>query len=75
VGFDTVSEYGQVNDDLVVVHDALDFGQCHLSLAVPKGGIFENIHSVEDMAKMPEWTEEKPLRVVTGFGYVWPSRC
>jgi len=37
---------------------------------VPKGGIFENIHSVEDMAKMPEWTEEKPLRVVTGFGYV-----
>ena len=24
----------QVNDDLVVVHDALDFGQCRLSLAV-----------------------------------------
>jgi ATP phosphoribosyltransferase len=22
------------------------------------------------MAKMPEWTEEKPLRVVTGFGYL-----
>ncbi|KAF8780518.1 hypothetical protein HU200_001646 [Digitaria exilis] len=70
VGFDTVSEYGQASDDLVVVHDALDFGQCRLSLAVPKGGAFENINSVEDLAKMPEWTEERPLRVVTGFGYL-----
>jgi hypothetical protein len=37
---------------------------------VPKGGVFENINSLEDMAKMPEWTEERPLRVVTGFGNV-----
>ncbi|WVZ55353.1 hypothetical protein U9M48_006025 [Paspalum notatum var. saurae] len=70
VGFDIVSEYAQDNDDLVVVHDALDFGHCRLSLAVPKQGVFENVNSMEDLAKMPEWTEERPLRVVTGFGYL-----
>jgi ATP phosphoribosyltransferase len=42
-----------------------------LSLAVPKEGIFENINTLEDLANMPEWTQERPLRVVTGFGYVW----
>ncbi|TVU10026.1 hypothetical protein EJB05_43530, partial [Eragrostis curvula] len=70
VGFDIVSEYGMGNDDLVVVHDALAFGHCRLSLAVPKEGIFENINSLEDLCKMSEWTEERPLRVVTGFGYL-----
>ncbi|KAL5658535.1 hypothetical protein ACJX0J_031698, partial [Zea mays] len=70
VGFDIVSEYGNGNEDLVVVHDALEFGHCRLSLAVPKEGIFENIHTMEDLLKMTEWTEERPLRVVTGFGYL-----
>ncbi|ONM55797.1 ATP phosphoribosyltransferase 2 chloroplastic [Zea mays] len=70
VGFDIVSEYGNGNEDLVVVHDALEFGHCRLSLAVPKEGIFENIHTMEDLLKMTEWTEERPLRVVTGFGYM-----
>ncbi|KAL6844727.1 hypothetical protein ACP4OV_025386 [Aristida adscensionis] len=70
VGFDIVSEYGKGNDDLVVVHDALDFGQCRLSLAVPKEGIFENVNTLQDLANMSEWTEERPLRVVTGFGYL-----
>jgi ATP phosphoribosyltransferase len=70
VGFDIVSEYGQGSDDLVVVHDALEFGHCRLSLAVPKEGIFENINTLEDLANMPEWTQERPLRVVTGFGYL-----
>jgi ATP phosphoribosyltransferase len=37
---------------------------------VPKEGIFENVNTLEDLLKMPEWTEERPLRVVTGFGYV-----
>ncbi|PUZ71241.1 hypothetical protein GQ55_2G298800 [Panicum hallii var. hallii] len=70
VGFDIVSEYGKGNEDLVVVHDALEFGHCRLSLAVPKEGIFENVNTLEDLLKMPEWTEERPLRVVTGFGYL-----
>ncbi|KAK3133657.1 hypothetical protein QOZ80_6AG0539380 [Eleusine coracana subsp. coracana] len=70
VGFDIVSEYGMGNDDLIVVHDALEFGHCRLSLAVPKEGIFENINSLEGLREMPIWTEERPLRVVTGFGYL-----
>uniref|UniRef100_A0A0D9VP82 ATP phosphoribosyltransferase n=1 Tax=Leersia perrieri TaxID=77586 RepID=A0A0D9VP82_9ORYZ len=70
VGFDIVSEYGEGSDDLVVVHDALEFGHCRLSLAVPKEGIFENINTLEELANMPEWTQERPMRVVTGFGYL-----
>ncbi|KAL6656234.1 hypothetical protein ACP70R_007060 [Stipagrostis hirtigluma subsp. patula] len=70
VGFDIVSEYGKGNDDLVVVHDALDFGHCRLSLAVPKEGKFENVNTLEDLARMPEWTEKNPLRVVTSFEYL-----
>ncbi|PRQ55127.1 putative ATP phosphoribosyltransferase [Rosa chinensis] len=33
-GLDTVSEYGQGSEDLIIVHDALGYGECHLSLAV-----------------------------------------
>ncbi|KAL0013152.1 hypothetical protein SO802_000221 [Lithocarpus litseifolius] len=73
VGFDTVSEYGQGNEELVLVHDALEYGDCRLSLAIPKYGIFENINSLEELAQMPQWTAEKPLRVATGFTYLGPK--
>ncbi|KAL9252678.1 ATP phosphoribosyltransferase 2, chloroplastic-like protein [Drosera capensis] len=73
VGLDTVSEYGQGDENLVIVHDALDYGSCHLSVAIPKYGIFENINSMEELAKMPQWTAEKPLRVATGFTYLGPK--
>ncbi|EXB29027.1 ATP phosphoribosyltransferase [Morus notabilis] len=73
VGLDTVSEYGQGNEDLIIVHDALDYGDCRLSLAIPKYGIFENINSLKELAQMPQWTEEKPLRVATGFTYLGPK--
>ncbi|PKI74869.1 hypothetical protein CRG98_004641, partial [Punica granatum] len=33
VGLDTVSEYGQGNEDLIIVHDDLEYGDCRLSLA------------------------------------------
>uniref|UniRef100_A0A2C9VJE5 ATP phosphoribosyltransferase n=1 Tax=Manihot esculenta TaxID=3983 RepID=A0A2C9VJE5_MANES len=73
VGFDTVSEYGKENEDLILVHDALDYGDCRLSLAIPKYGIFENINSMRELAQMPQWTAEKPLRVATGFTYLGPK--
>ncbi|KAA8536572.1 hypothetical protein F0562_029050 [Nyssa sinensis] len=73
VGLDTVSEYGQGNEDLILVHDALEFGDCHLSLAIPRYGIFENINSMKELADMPQWTAEKPLRVATGFAYLAPK--
>ncbi|KAJ7946585.1 ATP phosphoribosyltransferase [Quillaja saponaria] len=73
VGLDTVSEYGQGNEDLIIVHDALEYGDCHLSIAIPKYGIFENVNSLKELAQMPQWTEEKPLRVATGFTYLGPK--
>ncbi|XP_074309273.1 ATP phosphoribosyltransferase 2, chloroplastic [Silene latifolia] len=73
VGFDTLSEYGQGNEDLIIVHDALEYGECHLSLAIPKYGIFENINSLKELAEMPLWTAERPLRVATGFTYLGPK--
>ncbi|XP_050272769.1 ATP phosphoribosyltransferase 2, chloroplastic-like [Quercus robur] len=73
VGFDIVSEYGQGNEDLIIVHDALKYGECRLSLAIPKYGIFENINSLKELAEMPQWTAENPLRVATGFTYLGPK--
>ncbi|KAL6964431.1 ATP phosphoribosyltransferase 2, chloroplastic [Sarracenia purpurea var. burkii] len=73
VGLDTVSEYGQGNEDLILAHDALEYGDCRLSLAIPKYGIFENINSLRELAQMPQWTPEKPLRVASGFNYLAPK--
>ncbi|KAI4375531.1 hypothetical protein MLD38_013389 [Melastoma candidum] len=73
VGFDTVNEYGQDNEDLIIVHDALDYGECRLSIAIPKYGIFENVNSLRQLAEMPQWTPERPLRVATGFTYLGPK--
>ncbi|KAL1358332.1 hypothetical protein HN51_003625 [Arachis hypogaea] len=73
VGLDTLSEYGQGNEDLIIVHEALEYGDCRLSLAIPQYGIFENINSLEELSKMPQWTEDKPLRVATGFNYLGPK--
>ncbi|PIN26948.1 ATP phosphoribosyltransferase [Handroanthus impetiginosus] len=73
VGLDTVQEYGQGNEDLIIAHDALEYGDCRLSIAIPKYGIFENINSLKELAQMPQWTPERPLRVATGFSYLGPK--
>ncbi|KFK40913.1 hypothetical protein AALP_AA2G059700 [Arabis alpina] len=73
VGLDTLSEYGQENEDLIIVHEALNFGDCHLSIAIPNYGIFENINSLKELAQMPQWNEERPLRLATGFTYLGPK--
>ncbi|KAG6437517.1 hypothetical protein SASPL_102435 [Salvia splendens] len=73
VGLDTVLEFGQGNEDLILVHDSLDYGDCRLSLAIPKYGIFENINSLKELAEMPQWTPERPLRIATGFTYLGPK--
>ncbi|XP_058098265.1 ATP phosphoribosyltransferase 2, chloroplastic-like [Magnolia sinica] len=73
VGLDTFSEYGQGDEDLIIVHDALEYGDCHLSIAIPRYGIFENINSLSELAQMPQWTIEKPLRIATGFTYLGPK--
>lgn len=70
VGYDMLREYGEDDEDLIVVHDALGFGQCHLAIGIPTYGIFENINSLSELAAMPLWTEDRPLRVVTGYTYL-----
>ncbi|KAH7372923.1 hypothetical protein KP509_17G029300 [Ceratopteris richardii] len=70
VGYDMVCEYGEDDDDLIVVHDALGFGECHLALAIPTSGIFENISSVSELAAMKHWSPERPLRIVTGYTHL-----
>lgn len=66
VGFDMLSELGDGNDDLVVLHDALGFGQCHLALGVPMTGRFAGVDTLDQLRAMP-WTVAAPLRVVTGY--------
>ncbi|PQP98315.1 ATP phosphoribosyltransferase 1 chloroplastic-like [Prunus yedoensis var. nudiflora] len=39
------NDYEEGNEDLIIVHDALDYWDCRLSLA--------------DLAQMPQWTERK----------------
>ncbi|KAG7585343.1 ATP phosphoribosyltransferase catalytic domain [Arabidopsis thaliana x Arabidopsis arenosa] len=73
VGLDKLREYGQENEDLIIVHEALNFGGYHLSIAIPNYGIFENIKSLKELAQMPQWSEERPLRVATGFTYLGPK--
>jgi len=66
VGHDMVAEIGDSNEELVIMHDALGFGQCHLALGVPMTGKFANVQTIEELKSMG-WTEESPLRVVTGY--------
>jgi len=66
VGFDMLSEIGDRDPELVVLHDALDFGQCHLALGVPATGRFAHVRCLDDLRAMP-WSEGTPLRVVTGY--------
>jgi ATP phosphoribosyltransferase len=67
VGADMFAEIAADSPDLIVLHDALDFGHCHLGLGVPTGGRFAGVHSLQELREMPEWSEATPLRVVTGY--------
>ena len=66
VGYDMLAEIGNGDPDVVLLHDALGFGQCHLALGVPATGRFVNVKSLEDLRAMP-WSDQSPLRVVTGY--------
>ena len=65
VGYDMLREIGNEDEDLVVVHDALGFGGCHLAVAVPQA--WEDVHSLRDLLSDKRWSKERPLRVVTAY--------
>eukprot|EP00854_Cymbomonas_tetramitiformis_P022167 gene22167-26718_t len=70
VGNDMFVEFGAGDPDLIVLHDKLGFGHCHLALGVPNGGKFANINNIDELKAMPQWTAKNPLKVVTGYHYV-----
>lgn len=66
VGTDLVAEYGGVGNEIIAVHDDLEFGQCRLSVGVPTSW-----HGVSDMAGLRERSNSgngnEKLRVATKF--------
>lgn len=69
VGLDMFEELADGDPDLVVVHEALNFGHCHLALGVPMGGRFAGVDTLQQLRGMG-WTAEEPLRVVTGYNSI-----
>lgn len=66
VGFDMVVEYRGAGDDVVIIHDALGYGQCHLSVAVPED--WTDVHSTRDLAALAASRQaQRPLRVVSKY--------
>jgi len=63
-GLDMIEEKRGDNGDILILHDALGFGSCALTLAVP-----EIWKTVEDIASLKEYaiSLKSPLRVATKF--------
>lgn len=63
-GIDVIEEKRGANGDILTLHDALGFGHCSLTLAVPEGW-----EQVMDLASLKNYsgTLERPLRVATKF--------
>lgn len=66
LGYDMFHEFAHGNEDLIIIHDSLKYGKCHLGLGVPMKGDFENVHSLSDLKDMG-WSKDNPLKVVTGY--------
>ncbi|XP_020889920.1 ATP phosphoribosyltransferase 1, chloroplastic isoform X2 [Arabidopsis lyrata subsp. lyrata] len=58
---------GDLDLGIVGLDKLREYGQ------IPNYGIFENIKSLKELAQMPQWSEERPLRVATGFTYLGPK--
>ena len=63
-GIDVIEERRGENGDLLVLHEALGFGVCALTVAVPEG--WEEVQSVTDLA-VRATTLGHPLRVATKY--------
>lgn len=66
VGFDKVAEYRGAGDDIVIIHDALGYGHCRLSVAVPEA--WEGVNNLSQLAAMAKSRQgDRPLRVVSKY--------
>jgi ATP phosphoribosyltransferase len=66
-GKDMVAERQGDNGTVLILHDALDFGHCHLTLAVPEA--WETVRTMADLA-VHAHTLARPLRVATKFPHL-----
>jgi ATP phosphoribosyltransferase len=66
-GMDMVAERQGDNGTVLVLHDLLGFGHCHLSLAVPEA--WETVRTMADLATHAR-TLAQPLRVATKFPHL-----
>jgi ATP phosphoribosyltransferase len=66
-GLDVLEENRAGNDDILIIHDALGFGSCALTLAVP-----ETWTDVKDVRSLKEYASKlkSKLRVATKFPYL-----
>lgn len=49
VGYDMFREIADSDPGLIILHDSLDFGKCHLGLGIPTGGKWADIRSLDDL--------------------------
>lgn len=49
VGYDMFREIADSDPGLIVLHDSLDFGKCHLGLGIPTRGQFADITTLEEL--------------------------
>lgn len=62
-GYDALAEtVGPAPDGVIVIHEALGYGECALVLAVPEE--WDDVHTVRDLARR---AAERPLRVATKY--------
>lgn len=65
-GLDVVHEHA--DDNVMVIHDALDYGQCQLLVAVPEAWVdVESMHDLADIAFDIRQTQKRDLRVATTY--------
>ena len=63
-GLDVVEEKRGTEGQVLVLHDALGFGHCRLTLAVPEA--WDAVHTMTDLARETA-ALERPLRVATKY--------
>lgn len=66
VGFDMIAEYQGTENAIVIIHEALGYGHCHLSVAVPED--WATVNSMEALAQLAaSRRDSRPLRVVSKY--------
>jgi len=63
-GIDVIEEKRGENGDILILHDALGFGYCALTLAVPEA--WKQVTDIDSLKSYSD-TLERPLRVATKF--------